>query len=73
MPDPSRAEVEEWLREKEIADETLATSRHQEQIAVGRDAVRWARWAFWAAVGSIIVGVVGVGVAVLFGVFTLAH
>lgn len=62
IPNPLRGEVEEWLREKEAAVETLATSRHQEQIAVGEDAVRWARWAFWAAlVSAVIAGIALLG------------
>ena len=63
--DPARSDVEDWLREKDLEADGLATRRHAEQMAIGKEGVRWAKegahwakWAFWAAVASAIIAIV---------------
>ena len=54
-PDPERAYVEAWLGRKEDDAAQLAEARHQESLAVGQNAVKWAFWAFVAAVVGVLV------------------
>jgi hypothetical protein len=53
---PTRADVQDWLPEKERDQERLAADRH-------RQLLRWAGIAGVAAVLAVIVGVIGVVVA----------
>ena len=54
-PNSRRSDIEGWLREKELGAEALATRRHNQQMDVGKGAVRWAKWAAIAAALSILV------------------
>jgi len=51
---PTRSDVENWLREKDEAAAKLSTQRHEEQLTEGRRASFWARAAFWAAVVLVL-------------------
>lgn len=57
LPDenPSRTEVEAWLREQEEVAGALLARRHEEQLAVGKESARWAKLAYYAAIASIII------------------
>lgn len=63
---PSRGEVEEWLRAQEMAAEKVVATRYAEQMAVARQGVWWAQLAFYAGVGSIIVTIVFGVIAIKF-------
>ena len=55
--DPPRGDVEDWLREKDIAAEREAAQRHAEQVTLGRDTVWWAKWAALLAAATLVASV----------------
>jgi len=60
--DPTRSDVEGWLREKDETAKKLSAQRHEEQLTEARKATRWARAAFWV----VLVSALG---AIAFGIF----